>query len=274
MKSGPGADHQADKKGSARRPQPAADSRVPEALDLRKVAWFLDIDGTLLEIAPTPGDVTVPPDLVELLLNLQRRADGALALISGRSLEQIDALFGPHVFSAAGLHGFESRDITRQTVRPALQRAALDDARGVLARLVAQKPGLVLEDKEHALALHYRLAPALEEDARVAVEAIARRLHPLFTVQGGKSVWELKPAGYSKGEAIEAFMQETPFAGRMPIFIGDDVTDEGGFAFVNQLGGHSIKVVDLAAGTPTAAQWLIPTVQGVIEWLQSIANRP
>jgi len=234
-------------------------------------AWFLDIDGTLLEIAETPESVQVPEEVTDILLQLRERSAGALALVSGRSLQQIDALFEPHTFTAAGLHGYERRDAGALIHRPPLPESVLDEARGVLAGLAAQKPGLVFEDKRHALALHYRLAPALEADARAAVAALAERLSPLFVVQGGKCVWELKPAGYSKRQAIETFMQEPPFQGRTAVFVGDDITDEGGFAAVNLLGGVSIKVASDAGGsTPTAAQRQIATVQGVIEWLQAV----
>jgi trehalose 6-phosphate phosphatase len=169
---------------------PGPTPNIDDALDPGRTAWFLDIDGTLLEIAATPVAVHVPDAVIDVLLRLRQDSQGALALISGRSLEQIDA-------------GFERRDFAGRIFRPELQPSVLDDARGVLASLAAQKAGLVLEDKEHALAMHYRLAPALEADARAAVEALAQRLHPLFAVQGGKSVWELKPAGYSKRQAIQ-----------------------------------------------------------------------
>ena len=240
-----------------------------------KGAWFLDIDGTLLEIAETPEAVRVPTEVTDLLLELQERSGGALALVSGRSLAQIDALFEPHIFTAAGLHGYEWRDATGCIHRPPLPESVLDEARGVLSGLATQKPGLVFEDKQHALALHYRLAPALEADAHAAVAALAGRLSPLFAVQGGKCVWELKPAGYSKRQAIEIFMQAPPFSGRTAVFIGDDATDEGGFAAVNLLGGLSIKVAPNAGGgTPTAAQRQIATVKGVIQWLQAALALP
>jgi trehalose 6-phosphate phosphatase len=251
-------------------PSPHPDGSVSPV----KGAWFLDIDGTLLEIAETPAAVRVPEEVTTLLLRLQQRSAGALALVSGRSLQQIDALFEPYQFTAAGLHGYERRDSLRRIHRPPLPEGLLDEARSVLAGLAAQKPGLVFEDKRHALALHYRLAPAFEADAHAAVTALAERLSPLFVMQGGKCVWELKPAGYSKRQAIEAFMQESPFMGRTAVFVGDDVTDEGGFAAVNLLGGLSIKVAPNGGGTPTAAQRQIATVKGVIEWLQAALDRP
>jgi trehalose 6-phosphate phosphatase len=205
---------------------------------------FLDVDGTLLDIAPTPDDVVVDPSLAGLLQRVRDALDGALALVSGRSLEQLDALFAPTAWPAAGLHGLERRDASGRIHHPGPADPALDAARQSLADVVARAPGALLEDKRHSLALHYRAAPALEHILRREIRAIAARLGSAFHVLEGRRVLELKPVAATKARAIESFLAEAPFAGRRPMFIGDDVTDLDGFAAVEAAGGVSIAVGD------------------------------
>ena len=204
---------------------------------------FLDVDGTLLDIAPTPDAVRVDPSLPGLLRAAHDALEGAVALISGRSLEQLDGLFAPARWTAAGQHGLERRDAAGRVHRAHLgDSAALDEARRAMAAAAVAASGAVLEDKGFALALHYRLAPQFEQELRQRVDEIARRLGDAYHVQEGRRVLELKPSAATKADAIRAFMAERPFAGRRPIFVGDDLTDLDGFAAVEDLGGLSVAV--------------------------------
>lgn len=205
---------------------------------------FLDVDGTLLDIAPTPDAVVVDPSLAGLLQRVQETLEGALALVSGRSLDQLDALFAPTAWPAAGLHGLERRDANGRIHRAGPADPALDAARQSLADVVARAPGALLEDKGRSLALHYRAVPALEHVLRREIRAIAARLGSDFHVLEGRRVLELKPVAATKARAIESFLAEAPFAGRRPMFIGDDITDLDGFAAVEAAGGVSIAVGD------------------------------
>lgn len=231
------------------------------------LALFLDVDGTLLEIAETPGAVVVPEPLKAMLGELSVRLDGALALVSGRSVQSLDTLFAPLRFTAAGVHGCERRETTGCITRPKVDLVKFAAARDQLAAWAQQHAGSLLEDKGYALALHYRRAPELETSAHARVMALLSRMGGGFELQSGKAVFEIRPAGYSKGKAIQTFMHEAPFAGRLPVFIGDDITDEDGFAIVNALNGLSIRVGDAAA---SAARHRLANVSEVIGWLRSL----
>ena len=228
-------------------------------------AFFLDLDGTLLDIAETPAAVYTEREELALIEKLRDAAGGAVALVSGRTLASIDEIFAPLRYAAAGQHGFERRDaqgnVHRDSSFPVdeLQQAVVP-----VREFADAHRGLVFEDKGHSVALHFRLAPQFREEAWAAARQAAAKLGPIVEVQGGKMVVELKPAGRDKGRAIEDFMREPPFAGRIPVFIGDDITDEHGFRIVNDLGGHSIKV---GVGS-TAARWRLPHAPGVRAWLK------
>lgn len=226
---------------------------------------FLDVDGTLLEIAATPDAVQVPAALRNTLENITQHHQGALALISGRSLASLDELFAPSVFPAAGLHGLERRKFSGELWRAEVSQQALEVARTRLVQLQNQYRGLLLEDKHMALALHYRHAPQLADLLHEEVTALQLSLAPHLQLKPGKFVFELLPAGYSKRTAIEAFMQEAPYAGRVPVFVGDDITDEDGFAAVNALGGYSARV---GASEHTLARFVFNDVAAVIAWLR------
>lgn len=229
------------------------------------IALFLDVDGTLLEIAATPTSVRVPASLRNTLQLAARRENGALALVSGRAIIELDRLFAPLIFPAAGQHGAEIRDSQGRTTRPSIDAGQLDPAREVLEELVIYYKGLLLEDKGTALAVHFRQAPQHERAALEVMAGLADRLREQFVLRDGKCVLELTPRGYSKRTAIETFMRQPPFAGRTPVFIGDDVTDEDGFEAVNALGGYSVRVGDLGA---TAANFRFSSVSAVIAWLR------
>lgn len=231
----------------------------------RETAWFLDIDGTLVDIATTPGGVVIDKSLRTLLTRLHAAADGALALVTGRTLKAVDQLFDPLRFAAAGQHGLEWRDASGAIHRhenAALKIAAVRDQ--VMA-WTAQWPPLTLEDKGLSLALHYRKAPSLESEVHAFLASLADAADQDLHLQPGKMVCELRPAGRDKGSAIRDFLSQAPFAGRTPVFVGDDMTDEFGFAAVNSLRGMSVKV-----GSETSiAHWRLPHVEAVRGWLSA-----
>lgn len=206
-------------------------------------ALFLDIDGCLIAFAQTPDGASVPPALRNLLAGVSHRLDGAIALVSGRVVESIDALFAPLRLHASGQHGLERRGHHGPAyARVEAQRDATFDAvLGEARTLVASHPGTVLEDKPLGFALHWRAAPASGPALHAFADAAVARL-PAFALQPGDHVVEFKPRGVGKGDAIAAFLAEPPFAGRRPFFLGDDLTDEHGFAEVNARGGVSVLV--------------------------------
>lgn len=210
-----------------------------QLLDSPGCAIFLDFDGTLVDLAPTPDGVRLEKGVAEALALLAARHHGALAIISGRPVAQIDAMLAPLVLPVAGVHGVERRGADGQ-----LHVAATPDVAPVLAQaqaLAALHPGLLVEQKRGAVALHYRLAPDLEQLCVQQMTAAVQAC-PGVLLLHGKMVLEAKPAATNKGGAIAAFMTEAPFAGRRPVFAGDDTTDEAGFAFVEQAGGQGVKV--------------------------------
>jgi trehalose 6-phosphate phosphatase len=227
-------------------------------------ALFLDVDGTLLEIAATPEAVQVPARAVAAIAAAAERLAGAVALVSGRSIADLDRLFAPLRLPIAGAHGAQRRTATGVVYA---QRYAelLAPARELLAFWAAEHRGTLLEDKQDSLALHYRNAPMLEPAARRAVAAALAAAGSAFHLQEGKKVLEIKPSDTSKGRAIEEFMAEPPFIARQPIFLGDDLTDEAGFEVVNRLGGHSIAV---GAERETQARWRMNDEKHVLDWLE------
>jgi len=244
----------------------------PPELHVGAIALFLDVDGTLVEIEREPGAVHVPERLCQILSDLQRATSGALALVSGRTLAQLDRLFAPLRLSAAGLHGLERRNLRTEVVRAKPDPAILEAARAHLATFAGRHPGVLLEDKGLTLALHYRNAPAQQGAAAATAEAAVAASHGALVLLQGKMVLELKPPGCDKGQAIAAFMGEAPFAGRRPVFAGDDVTDEAGFKVVNRQGGVTIRIG--ADAVPTAARHSQPDVSAMQSWLEGLLARP
>lgn len=242
---------------------------APPALD-RQTALFIDVDGTLLEIAPRPELVRVPPSLAELLLRLSTERDGALALISGRPIAELDRLFRPWQGAAAGLHGIERR-CPDGSYASALSgdadgaaAAALGRLRSELEALARQWPGVFLEDKGRTLALHYRAIPEAETPIRDAAVRLVREYAAVLRLIAGKMVVEFQPRHHDKGRVIAAFMAEPPFRGRVPVYLGDDTTDEDGFAEVNRRGGVSIRV---GPSGITGAAFELPSVRSALDWL-------
>ena len=241
-------------------------------LPLSAIALFLDVDGTLLEIASRPQAVSVPDDLRQRLRALCLAGGGAVALVSGRAITDLDALFAPLTLPSAGLHGFEHRGasgVYRRRLLPCA--AALESARGAMLHLARQHAGLLVEDKRFALALHYRDAPRLEDIVVSAMREVAARVGEELELQRGKMVVELRPAGANKAQAVAAFLQEAPFAGRLPVFIGDDLTDEPAFELVNGRGGLSAVV---NATRPSAARSRLADVTAVRDWLAQLQSEP
>jgi len=230
-------------------------------------AIFLDIDGTLLEIAEHPDLVNPTPRLIELLARLYDVIGGAIALISGRPIADIDKLFGPLQVPVAGLHGLERRDAAGKLHRYNFNDFQITKIKEKLTEFARENSGIFVEDKGPAVALHFRGAPELEARIEDHIRQLTPLLEPDFQVVSGKMVFEIKPLGSNKGTAISAFMQELPFEGRQPVFVGDDVTDEDGFEVVNRLGGHSIGV---GITTMTLAQWHLDDVSEVLIWLESL----
>ena len=216
---------------------------------LSEYAILLDIDGTLLDLAPTPREVWVPPDLNETLNRLRDKTSGALALVSGRSLNDIDLIFSPEEFPAVGGHGAEMR-ISIDNEAVATHAPPMDkELKRRLAAVAKLSPGILLEDKGYSLALHYRLAPHAEKAIYEAVSLIRSELPDApIEVLPGKCVCEIKQSGFDKATGVRELMTHEPFRGRRPIFIGDDVTDESVFAIMADIGGLAFSVGRRAQG--------------------------
>ena len=224
---------------------------VPRSLvtHLSETAILLDIDGTLLDLMPTPREVWVPPGLSMTLNRLVQRTGGALALVSGRSLNDIDLIFAPDVFAAVGGHGAEMR-IELDSDSVAAHAPPMDkELKRRLAAIAKLSPGILLEDKGYSLALHYRLAPQAEKAIYEAVSLIRADLpNAPIEVLPGKYVCEIKHSGFTKASGVLELMTREPFKGRRPLFIGDDVTDETVFAIMPDFDGLSFSVGRRATG--------------------------
>jgi trehalose 6-phosphate phosphatase len=206
---------------------------------------FLDVDGTLLDIAATPDAVHVEPSLQALLTRLRVVLDGAVALVSGRPIVELDRLFGPHRWAAAGVHGLERRDsLGRWHSQNGSDVATIARARERLQQLAGRLPGTIFEDKGMAVALHYRQVPQVEGQVRGEARAIVRAVGGRLMLLEGRMVVELRPEGLTKADAVREFLSEAPFRGRRPIFIGDDVTDQAALEEVERIGGLSVGVGD------------------------------
>jgi trehalose 6-phosphate phosphatase len=236
--------------------------------DPRESAILLDVDGTIVDIAPTPGEVQVPPSLRRLLARLVERTDGAVALVSGRSLENLDLLFAPLRLAVVGGHGAQLRHVDGAVteirdapeLEPDLRRALTAIAEG----------GVLAEDKRYAVALHFRLAPHKERMVREAVAKVcAEPWSDPLEILPGKAVVEIKRAGFSKATGVRRLMARPPFAGRCPIFIGDDTTDESVFAIMPELHGLAFSVGRKVSSATLAGRFDAPA--SVRAWLERIA---
>jgi trehalose 6-phosphate phosphatase len=235
--------------------------RTPETM-----ALFLDVDGTLLEFAADPESVVVPPGLASTLERALHRLNGALALISGRSIAELDRLFAPLRLPASGLHGAEMRVDPRQ---PATQAVDLPpEVAATLRRQVAGLAGVVVEDKRASVAVHYRAAPThAAELYDLLARYVARADTPALDLMVGELVYELKPFGFDKGSALSQFMQSLPFAGRRPVFVADHPIDQAAFTVAAAMGGMGLSV---GRQLPGAAGWF-SSPEAVRSWLKGLA---
>ncbi|OGT05100.1 MAG: trehalose-phosphatase [Gallionellales bacterium RBG_16_57_15] len=226
-------------------------------------AYFLDIDGTLIDIATTPDAVRVDSALLDLITHLHCASGNAVALISGRTISDVESRLGMPRLPLAGQHGLERRDAAGRLWIHAAPPAAKYAIKAALEPVLARHPGLMLEDKGMTLALHYRKAPHLASYVLRLMDRLASDADAGLEVQRGKRVAEVKPSGIDKGTAVTEYLSEPPFIGRRPVFVGDDLNDEHGFAEVNKLDGISIKVGKGAS----CARFRLPDVAAVRQWL-------
>jgi len=238
-------------------------------LDSCRYALCLDVDGTILDLAPSPEAVTVPAGLMPLLGRLSAQFDGALAFVSGRSIGAIDQLFAPLKLPAVGVHGGEMRTPDGEIVRDERLAAELAALKPRLAEALADMLGVVLEDKHSAIALHYRNAPQHARPLLKAARSILRGGASGLALREGKCVLEIRPRHLTKGRALSRLLQLAPFSGRTAIYAGDDTTDEDAFEVVNRHGGISIRVGDPA---PTAATYRLPDPETFRRWLIELAQ--
>ena len=227
----------------------------PDTGPIADAALFLDFDGTLVEIAPRPDAVQVQPGLPRLLQRLATGLNGALAIVSGRPLRDLDH-FLPVPIAKVGDHGATLRPVPGQPSESPDLPGAPGAWRERAATLLERFPGTLIEDKEHGFVVHYRLAPAAGPEAKALLDELVAEAPGAFTLLEARMAWEVRPLGASKGTAVRSLMNRVPFAGRRPVFIGDDVTDEEGMAVAREFGGLGLRLQD-AFGEPEALRdWL------------------
>ena len=256
----------AKRRGCCQRRRMADALAPPPPSLLDGTALFLDFDGTLVELAESPGAIEVPGELHPLLERLAHRLDGRIAIISGRSIGDLERHLGLPGIALSGSHGLELLFPDGSRL-PVAAPAGLAEARAAVADFAAGAEGLLVEEKPAGIALHFRLAPERESSVAAFLAGLAARTG--LVVQHGKMVAELRPAGRHKGDALRALMAEPPFAGARPVFVGDDLTDEDAFAAAAAMGGAGVLV-----GPPraTAARWRLADVGAVAGWLQGAAD--
>ena len=228
---------------------------------IERAALLLDLDGTLLDIAPTPDAVVVPPDLLDVLRTLRQLLGDAVAVITGRPVETIDRLLGDAVFAVAGEHGGAIRHapggLLERPVLPAPPAELVTAAQ----RLVAQHAGAIFEPKARGFSLHYRAVPAAGPALRDGLAALLAG-HDAFELLTGNMIWEVRPRGVDKGTAVARLMERAPFAGRLPVFLGDDVTDEDGIAAAASMGGAGLHVPEVFGDAAGVRAWLTAIATG------------
>jgi trehalose 6-phosphate phosphatase len=229
-------------------------------------ALFLDFDGTLVELAETPGAIRVPIGLGSLLKRVSDRLGGRVAIISGRSVKDLDRYLDSSGFAVSGSHGLEMRLRSGELV-PLSAPVALKELVEEISRFAEQNQGLVVEEKPFSIALHYRQAPKLQDQVLALVEDLASA-HG-FSVQHGKMVAEVRPRGADKGDALRVLMKEPEFTGARPVFVGDDLTDEVAFEAAAEMGGDGILVGNARA---SAARYRLPDVASVAAWLSGLVK--
>ena len=233
---------------------------------LAELAIFLDLDGTLAPIAPTPDQAHVPATTLHVLDDLYRASAGSVAIVSGRDSPDIDRLLGPLLLPYAALHGARIKPPSGKIETMGVSQDSLRQVSAIVETAMGQLPGTIVERKALSIALHFRQAPQFEDEIRqLAADALVNH-NGDFEIQEGKMVVEIKPRGASKAKAIERFMGMAPFQGRTPLFVGDDLTDESAFRIVNAMNGITIKI-----GTgATHASWRLADPPALVEWLSSL----
>jgi trehalose 6-phosphate phosphatase len=244
-------------------PPPAVPDGFPD-----RCALFLDLDGTVLDLASTPGGVSIPAETVAAIGVLAQRLGGALAIVTGRPLADVDSILAPLRLPCAALHGAELRRRGGGRVADS-GYAPPSRLTAALGAFVDARPGLSLEDKGASVAVHYRATPERGEEVRRRMAELVDQLAPTHELQPGKMVVEVRPRGCDKGAALSALMAEPPFAGRTPVMLGDDLTDEFGFKAAVAAGGGAILVG--AVERPTAAAWSLPDPAAVRAWLLALS---
>lgn len=237
--------------------------------DLSGWALFIDIDGTLIDLAATPESIVIPPELPRQLMKLSQKVDGAMALVTGRSIAAVDAMFEPYHFTVAGLHGAEIRRENAEILRQGLKAEALDRTRTLLQTFASRWPGMVIEDKGLGVAVHYRQVPEAAAAAAHAVDRLVKDLGYGWKRQDGKMVIEIGPSGTNKGMAVAHFMETAPYAGRKLLVMGDDLTDETMFRFANETGERSVRVGD--PPFESIAQFKLDSADTVRSWIARMA---
>lgn len=239
---------------------------MPPPVRLERLALFLDLDGVLAPLAPTPEAVGPVARRTAVLVALEARLEGRLAILSGRTLDEIDRISDGAARSASGVHGLERR---RGDGEPERAEASprVRDAVEAFEDFARTRPGVIVEDKGVAAGLHYRQSPNSRDDATALAERLANATG--LKLQPGHMVLELKTPGADKGKALTAFMGEIPFSGAMPVMLGDDLTDEYGFEAATVLGGFGVLV---GADRPTAARYRLDDVEAVLTWLEAVAE--
>jgi trehalose 6-phosphate phosphatase len=243
---------------------------APPRLPLNETAIFLDVDGTLIEIAPTPESVVVPPDLVPLLQQLHHALAGALAIVSGRTIAVLDHLLGQTGLPMAGVHGGELRAVSGGAIteiNPHLPAALQGRVWAIINDLKKKWPGVRGEDKGTAFSLHFRQAPEAEPALRAELATLD--LGAEWEILSGHMIYEIRSRGQSKGVALRRLMQMPAFAGRKPVFAGDDRTDLDGIRAAVELGGAGVAVAGLAA---EQARWALKDPTAVRSWLKSLLD--
>jgi trehalose 6-phosphate phosphatase len=254
-----------------------ADRQVPSSApatrllseDVSRLALFLDVDGTLLDIALTPDKVVVPRGLVELLVRLSKGLEGALAVITGRQLAEIDALLAPAKFVGGGVHGAELRTVAGgpiARVASALPRDLVEE----LMRRVNALPGIMAEVKGPGVAVHYRLAPHLKEAVEAQLRSLLAPHDTSLVMCPGRKLFEILPAGHSKGTALATFTRLPEFSGRRPVMIGDDMGDVPAILMADRLGGVGLRVGGEHFGHRDVE---FQNPANVITWLRVLADR-
>lgn len=249
------------------------DPDVPPEPPPADPAWgyLLDLDGTLIEIASSPDAVVVDDEIRQLLEQLYERTEGAVAVVTGRAIDDLDGLLAPLRLPAAGLHGLQRRrcDGTRSDVE-----VDTSELEAVYARCwegLHDRPGVQLEHKGRAMAVHYRRAPEEGRELRRELEQILAELAPSLELLAGRMVYELRPRGAHKGHAVATFLDEAPFRGRRPVFAGDDLTDENGFIALNPRDGITVRVGESGH---SEARWRLPSVRALRNWLRGALTAP